>query len=189
MPELPTSPEAHLRLFVALSLPDPVRNALAALSEPIRGVNWTRTEQLHVTLRFIGDTPASKLDAILAGLGTIAVGSFLLPIEGTGTFPPNRPPRVVWAGTGSGHPRLFQLRQRLDDALLATGLPLDVKIFHPHVTLGRCHEDPGAPLARWLRTHREFAAPPFRAGGFGLYASELRPTGAVHNLIRRFSLL
>jgi 2'-5' RNA ligase len=180
--------ESTLRLFVALSLPEPVRDALAALPESIRGVTWTRKEQLHVTLRFIGDTPSSALEAIRARLAAIDVATFVLPIEGVGTFPPNRPPRVIWAGTGTGHPRLFQLRQRLDDALLATGLPLDVRTFHPHVTLGRCAEDPGPALAKWLRTHGAFTAPPFRAAAFDLFASELKPMDAIHTLLERFPL-
>jgi 2'-5' RNA ligase len=152
------------------------------------GVNWTRPEQLHVTMRFIGDTPETKLDSVLARLATVQVASFLLPVEGVGTFPPNRPPRVVWAGTGSGHPRLFQLRQRLDDALLATGLPVDVKTFHPHITLARCHDEPDPALTKWLKRHRDFAAPPFRVESFDLYSSELKPTGAVHTLLRKFPL-
>jgi 2'-5' RNA ligase len=73
--------------------------------------------------------------------------------------------------------------------LLATGLPLDVRIFHPHVTLGRVKES-GAPAAaaEFLKRHREFEAAPFRVEAFQLYASELRPGGAVHTLKREFPL-
>jgi 2'-5' RNA ligase len=188
MSEIPPNDPVTQRLFVALSLPAPVREALATLPEPRPGVSWTRPEQLHVTLRFIGDTPENKIDLLIERLVKVQVASFLLPVEGVGTFPPKRPPRVVWAGTGSGHPRLFQLRQRLDDALLSTGLPIDVKTFHPHITLGRCREDPGPALAKWLKQHREFAAPPFRVESFDLYSSELQPTGAVHTPLRKFPL-
>jgi RNA 2',3'-cyclic 3'-phosphodiesterase len=119
------------RLFIALTLPDAVRDVLAALAHPLPGVSWTRPEQLHVTLRFLGDVPESKIEPMIARLVTVEVVPFILPVEGVGTFPPNRPPRVLWIGVGSGHPRLFQLRQRLDDALLASGLQLDVRTFHP----------------------------------------------------------
>jgi 2'-5' RNA ligase len=176
------------RLFIALSLPDAVREVLAGLAQPLPGVNWTRPEQLHVTLRFLGDVTAAQRDALTDRLSGVQVAPFILPLEGIGAFPPNRPPRVVWIGVGSGHPRLFQLRQRIDDALLASGLPLDVRTFHPHVTLARCVETAAPAIAHWMHAQRETTAPPFRVEAFDLFASELRPAGAVHTLLRRFPL-
>jgi 2'-5' RNA ligase len=176
------------RLFVALTLPQPVRDVLARLAEPHSGVTWTRPDQLHVTLRFLGDVPEESIEPMIARLTAVQVAPFLLPIENIGTFPANRPPRILWMGVGSGHPRLFQLRQRLDDALLACGLQLDVRTFHPHVTLARCTENAAPAIAHWLHVHRDVTAPPFRVEAFDLYASELRPTGAVHTLKHRFPL-
>jgi RNA 2',3'-cyclic 3'-phosphodiesterase len=176
------------RLFVALTLPEPVRDILAALAQPLPGVAWTRPEQLHVTLRFLGDVPSDQIEPMMARLAKVQVAPFLLPIEGVGTFPPNRPPRVLWIGVGSGHPRLFQLRQRLDDALLASGLTLDVRTFHPHITLARTTENAAPAVTHWLHTHREMTAPLFRVESFDLYSSELRPSGAVHTLKQRFPL-
>ena len=177
------------RLFLAIALPEPVRATLVALMEPLPGVNWTRPEQLHVTLRFLGDVQNEKIDALIEHLSGVRVEPFLLPIEGVGAFPPHPPPRVVWVGVGTGHPRLHQLRQRADDALLAAGLAeLDVRMFHPHVTLARCTKPAAAAIGHWLHTRREFAAPPFRVGAFDLCASELQPTGAVHTLVQRFPL-
>lgn len=160
---------------------------LAGLAQPLPGVTWTRPEQLHLTLRFLGDVPADRLDQLIERLARVSVTSFLLPLEGLGTFPPNRPPRVAWMGVGAGHPRLFQLRQRVDDAALAAGLDPDLRHFHPHVTLARCAEG-AAGLPAWLRTHRDCVAPTFRVEAFDLYASELRPTGAVHTRKHRFPL-
>lgn len=176
------------RLFIALAVPSAVRDALVALAEPLPGLAWTRPDQLHVTLRFLGDVPVEKIEPIVARLAQVRVAPFILPIEGTGSFPPNGPARVLWIGTGSGHPRLFQLRQRLDDALLAAGLPLDVRVFLPHITLARATEKAAGAAARWLKTHREAFAPPFMAEAFDLCASELRPEGAVHVLKQRFPL-
>lgn len=177
------------RLFIALTLPAAVRDAVAQLAERHDGISWTRTEQLHVTLRFLGEVPADRLDPLVERLQTVRVEPFVLPIEGVGTFPPNRPPRVLWVGTGSGHPRLFQLRQRIDDAVLASGFDLDVRTFHPHITVARCTDQAAPAVAHWLHVHREYAAPPVRVTAFDLYSSELRPSGAVHTLERHFSLL
>lgn len=176
------------RLFVALTLPENVRDVLARLARPLPGITWTRPDQLHVTLRFLGDVPTERHEAILTRLATVQVASFILPLEGVGSFPPGRPPQVLWLGTGSGHPRLFQLRQRLDDTLLAAGLPLDVRTFHPHVTLARVKTSAAASATHWLREQRDVTAPPFRVEAFDLYASELRPSGPVHTLERRFPL-
>lgn len=176
------------RLFIALTLPLSVREVLAALAQPLPDVNWTRLDQLHITLRFLGDVSDEKIAPMIERLATVRVAPFILPIEGVGTFPPNRPPRVIWAGVGQGHPRLFQLRQRLDDALLACGLDLDVRTFHPHATLARCGESAGPAVAHWLHASRDFAAPPFRVESFDLYSSELRPSGAVHTLKHSFPL-
>lgn len=176
------------RMFIALTLPDPVREILALLPQDIAGFVWTRPEQMHVTLRFLGHVPVNRIDAVIARLSEIRVAPFVLPLEGVGTFPPNRPPRVVWLGIGNGHPRLFQLRQRIDDALLGAGLDLDVRSFHPHITLARLTENAASAVARWTHAHRELSAPPIRVDAFGLYTSELRPSGAVHTLRHRFPL-
>lgn len=188
MPAEPSPESSTDRLFLALTLPTPVRDALLPLPHRIAGVAWTRPEQWHVTLRFLGDVPRARGDDLVARLAAIRVEPFVLPVEGVGTFPPNRSPRVVWLGTGTGHPRLFQLRQRVDDAVLGAGIDLDVRSFHPHITLARCTEEARRGLAQWLHDHRDFSAPPFRVDAFDLYASDLRPTGAVHTLRHRFPL-
>ena len=176
------------RLFVSLNPPEAVQRSLAALAEPLPGVVWRRPEQIHLTLRFLGDVDAGLEERIVERLAAIQVEAFVLAVEGLGTFPPNRPPRIVWAGVGSGHPRLYQLRQRLDDALLAAGAEFDVENFHPHFTLARCREFAGPALDLWLRKNKDFEGPPFRAACFDLMSSTLRPEGAEHVLKRRFPL-
>lgn len=175
-------------MFLSLPLPEAVRAVLATVMEPLPGIGWTPPQQLHVTLRFLGDVPDEQIPAMSARLAEVKVAPFILPLEGCGSFPPNAPPRVLWISVGSGHPRLFQLRQRLDDALLACGLRFDMRTFHPHVTLGRCGEESAAAAAKWLNAQREFAAPPFLVDSFDLNTSALRPTGAVHTLQERFPL-
>ncbi len=177
------------RLFVAIALPAPVRNELLTLATPLPGVTWSQPDQLHLTLRFLGDVPKEKITGVVAQLATVRVEPFVLPIEGLGAFPLKSPPRTLWVGVGRGHPHLHQLRQRIDDALLAAGLlALDVRMFHPHVTLARCTEKAAPIVAHWLRTHPEFVAPPFRVSAFDLVASELQLAGAMHTLVQRFTL-
>ena len=184
----PVNPPPPNRLFVAIALPDSIRADLARHARPLDGVRWTPPEQLHLTLRFLGDLDGPAEDRVRERLRGIRVEPFILPLEGLGTFPPSPPARVLWLGVGRGHPRLFQLRQRLDDALIAAGLTLDLRSFHPHVTLARLTELADPALAAWAKSSRQLAAPPFRVAAIDLYASTLRPEGAVHTLQERFPL-
>jgi RNA 2',3'-cyclic 3'-phosphodiesterase len=185
---MPGSPVSH-RLFLALTPPLPVRDAIAALRAPSRNVRWTPTDQLHITLRFLGETSVEATEVLLERLSEVYVEPFVLPIEGVGAFPQKGSPRVLWAGVGSGHPRLHQLRQQIDDLLLSIpGVDADLRTFHPHVTVGRCNDQAGSAVTAWLRTHREFAGPVFLVETFDLYASEHRPGGVEYRLVQSFPL-
>lgn len=176
------------RLFLAIELPDAIRAPLMALATASRHLRWTPSHQLHLTLRFLGDIDTSAVEPLIARLATIHVDPFLLALESTGAFPPRGQPRVLWAGLAPADPRLFQLRQQIDDTLLALGLDVDLRTFYPHVTLARCGDSAAGAAAQWLRAHRDFAGPPFRVDAFSLFASELHSSGARHTLLRRFPL-
>ncbi len=166
---------AVTRLFVALVPPAPVRGEVAALAAPLAGVRWTPEENLHLTLRFIGDTETEKQTRFEAVLAKVRVEPFILPVGGTGLFPARGPAKVLWAGVGHGHPRLHQLRKQVDEALLTVDPGIALPGFHPHFTVGRL--DPGheaKAVARFLEHHGAFEAPPFRVAGFHLMASDLR---------------
>jgi 2'-5' RNA ligase len=183
-----TSGASSERLFIALSLPDPIRASLARLADPIHGATWTRQEQLHLTLRFLGDVPTGTIDRLEELLSGIRVKAFILPVEGVGRFPARGPARTLWAGTGAGHPHLFQLRQRIDDALLAGGVDCDIRTFQPHVTLARCSEASAGGAEAWVRRHAAFTAASFRVNAFELWKSRLLPQGSEHTLRKRFPL-
>jgi 2'-5' RNA ligase len=177
------------RLFVSLELPAPCRNALAALYEPDLGADWTRPEQLHLTMRFLGDVDEAMIEAIEAKLSEIRVAPFLLPLEGVGVFPPRGLPKILWAGIGKADTRLFQLRQKIDDALLAAGWRGLMRSFDPHITLARIKAE-AAPIAieSWLHNYKDFEGPPFRVDQFHLVRSELSRAGATHTVRRSFTL-
>jgi 2'-5' RNA ligase len=167
---------AAARLFVALVPPAPVRAELAALAAPLAGVRWTSEANFHLTLRFIGATTPERQAAFAAALRRVQVEPFILPVGGTGQFPSRGPAKVLWAGVGTGHTRLYQLRKQVDEALLAVDPGLAMPGFHPHFTLGRL-DAAHAPkeIARFLARHAAFEGPPFRTDAFALMTSELTP--------------
>jgi 2'-5' RNA ligase len=161
------------RLFVALVPPPVVRAELAALARPLTGVRWSPAENLHLTLRYIGPVDGEKSDRFARALAGVRVEPFVLPVGGLGLFPSRGAARVLWAGVGNGHTRLYQLRKQVDEALLTVDPGLAMPGFHPHFTLAR-FGDEAAPkeLARFIEQQAGFEAPPFLVEEFPLLASE-----------------
>jgi 2'-5' RNA ligase len=178
------------RLFVALVPPATVQAELAEVATPLPGVRWTPAGNLHLTLRFIGETEPEKQTRFEDALARARVEPFILPVGKVGTFTGRGPARVLWAGVGSGHTRLYQLRKQVDEALLTVDSALPMPGFHPHFTLARLDptHDPKA-LAQFVARHADFEAPPFRVAEFSLMASELRPgQPPVYRVARAFPL-
>jgi 2'-5' RNA ligase len=181
---------APFRLFVALIPPATVRAELAGIATPLDGLRRTPEENIHLTLRFIGEADDARMERFAEALALVRVEPFILPVGGTGLFPSRGPAKVLWVGVGSGHTRLYQLRKQVDEALLGVDPGLAMPGFHPHFTLGRLDEthEPKV-LARFLERHKTFEAPPFRVTGFHLMASELLPgRPPVYREVRRFPL-
>ncbi|MDI1248371.1 MAG: RNA 2',3'-cyclic phosphodiesterase [Lacunisphaera sp.] len=179
-----------MRLFVALVPPAPVQAGLAALAAPLAGARWTPAENLHLTLRFLGETAPEKQEAFAAALARVRVEPFALPTGGVGLFPSRGPAKVLWAGVGHGHTRLYQLRKQVDEALLTVDSGLAMPGFHPHFTIARLDETHSPKeIARFLEKHAPFEGPPFRVAEFLLMASELRPgSPPVYRLMRQYLL-
>jgi len=176
------------RLFVSLALPDPCRAVVVKLYDRFDGVAWTSPAQLHLTMRFLGEVEAELAARIEMSLAKVRVNPFLLPLEGVIRFPPRGPAKVLAVGIGRGNTLLFQLRQKIDDALLAAGWRGEMRHFNPHITVARVHDTPQDAVDRWLYDHEEFVGPLFRVESFQLMHSTLQPGGAIHNLRRDFPL-
>jgi len=169
------------RLFVSIDPPQSIRKVLVDLDPRVRGVHWTAGDQMHLTLGFFPDVPEDVDLALREKLEAIEFGAFFLPIEGIETFPPKGIVKIVWIGVGPGHPHLFQLHKRVQEAALAVGLEADLRPWHPHITLARCREKiPGGALRKFLKSNAELDAGMFRVEAFHLYCSELTPAGPIH---------
>src|SRR6266849_9471722 len=137
-----------MRLFVALEIPSAVRKNLAALLATLRAVSprtrWVRPENLHVTLKFIGEVHEAKFSAIRNALaGVHSDESVRIDFRGLGFFPNEKHPRVFWAGIEAS-PNLKTVAADIDKATETVGIPREQRAFSPHLTLAR-FEPPRLP--------------------------------------------
>jgi 2'-5' RNA ligase len=168
------------RLFVAIDLPESIRKVLVDLDPCVPGVRWTAGDQMHLTLGFFPDTSEQLEMELTHRLETIEFRAFFLPIEGLGTFPPKGHIKIAWIGVGAGHPHLFQLHKRVQEAALSVGIEPDLRPWHPYITLARCRDGSGGALSKFLKSNGKFAAGLFRVDAFHLFCSELTPAGPIH---------
>ena len=168
------------RLFVAIDLPHPTKQVLVDLDPRVQGVRWMDPKQLHLTLSFFGDV-AEEVDLRLReNLKAIHFGAFFLPISSVGTFPPKGPPKIIWIGVGKGHPHLFQIHKRVQEAALSAGLEPELRPWHPHITLGRCRGVSSESVKKFLRSNAKLDLGMIRVEQFHLYSSRLSSGGSIH---------
>jgi len=188
----------RIRAFIALDIPREVRNALQRLQEALRtaGVRarWVRPENVHLTVRFLGDVPAGAVSAITAALAG-AAGGLTAPellLGNLGVFPNLRRARVIWAGLGGEVETLKKVKQRVDAGLQAAdsrSFPVDGRPFRAHLTLGRFRgRVDGERLHAAMKKSAHFEPIPFTADVLVLYRSELKPRGAVYTPLGRWEL-
>jgi 2'-5' RNA ligase len=168
-----------IRLFVAIELPEDVRQRLAGLCVGVPGARWVRPENIHLTLRFIGEVPEDRCHDIDAALSQIRAPGFDVALEGVGCFPVRGQARVLWAGV-SRNDAVAHLYGKVESALVRTGLEPEGRKFSPHVTLARLR---GAPMNRvqgFIAQNHLFRAGPFAVETFTLFSSFLSQSGAIH---------
>jgi 2'-5' RNA ligase len=180
-----------VRLFVALEIPPAVRENLANFIKQLRPLapqpRWVRPENLHVTLKFIGETPTNKLDAIRAALAAIrSAQAMTIEFRGLGFFPNEKRPRVFWAGMEAS-PNLKMFAADIEQATGKLGIPPEQRPFSPHLTLAR-FEPPRLPekLRAPVQENatREFGS--LAAKEFHLIESKLKPSGAEYTTLESF---
>ena len=184
----------RLRSFIAIPLTDPARTAVVEYLEHLRatvgGVAWTRAENLHLTLKFLGDVAVARLPSLTERLRPVVAAqrSFTLRVVGVGAFPNLARPRALWVGVVS--PALHPLVHAVEVACVAEGFEPERRPPHPHVTLGRIR----APSRRGASDLALLAADGSREFGVAtvesvvLFRSELRSSGARHTALATWPL-
>ena len=167
------------RLFIAIDLPEQVKEAVAGIAGDLPGARRVPREQIHLTLRFIGEVDEGMFLAIKGLLSAVRSAPFSLTLKGVGHFPPGRHPRVLWVGMEESEP-LRELRKMVELALIGAGVAAEERGFSPHITIARLKETPPTRVAVLEEKHRPFVAGPFPVGEFYLYSSILTREGAIH---------
>ncbi|HEU6447859.1 MAG TPA: RNA 2',3'-cyclic phosphodiesterase [Verrucomicrobiae bacterium] len=187
-----------LRLFVAISIPETIRRQLAIVQDQLRplattkDVRWTSPEQMHLTLKFLGNVPTVLVEDVKKSIAAacLGVGPFQLCVFGIGFFPDVLSPRVIWVGF-SGQPALINLQLRISESLAGFGKSGAPEKFLPHATLGRFQKfrrHKTEKLLEWATKFDEKLFGEFCAGTVELFHSETLPSGARHTVLSSFQL-
>jgi RNA 2',3'-cyclic 3'-phosphodiesterase len=180
-----------VRLFVAIDIPKEIREVLADFVSQLRAiapqVKWVRTDNLHVTVKFLGHTDPAKLQAIENALSAIhSHAPITLEFRGLGFFPSEKPPRVLWAGMEAST-NLKSIAADVDHATHKLGFPFEERPFAPHLTLARFDPPAIAPklgAAIVERASQTFGIMTTRE--LQLIESKLKPTGAEYTTLHSF---
>jgi 2'-5' RNA ligase len=189
---------ARIRTFVAVELAPSVISRANDLIDKLRvssaQVNWAKTQQMHLTLKFLGDVPDTDTPDICRVVAKVARGfePFEITCRGAGAFPTNDHPRTLWIGIEDGAEALCELQAAIETALKdQLGFPREARRFQPHLTIGRVkHEPPTAKgeLAELLAKHQHFDADLSVIDEVVVFASFLGRSGPTHEALGRAEL-
>ena len=176
-----------MRLFVALALPEELRQQLADLQRGLREARWVAPENIHLTLQFLGEIDGGLAGDIDTALTQLRQEAFAIRLEGLGTFGEGRHLRVLWAGVAPSQ-ALLRLQSKVVRASETAGFQPEGRRFKPHVTLARFKRASGAGLSDYLGSHGAFKSAPFPVREVLLYSSHLTRAGAIYRPEARYPL-
>lgn len=179
-----------MRLFTAIDLPPEIvyrLERLLMLLRPEALIKWSPLDNLHITTKFIGEWPESRLDELHEALASVGSReSFEIAIQGLGWFPNDRSPRVLWAGVHAGD-ELRALVHETQESLAKIGVARDDRAFSPHLTLARIKSPvPLQGLRRRVAELQPAALGSFRASHFSLFRSEPGSNASIYRKLREY---
>ena len=188
-----------LRLFVAIPMPEAVRKEVIHVQRELQrsvshaAVRWTKPEQFHLTLRFLGDVPAEHVPALQEAVNTVCAGvpALHLRAQGVGFFPKTNSPRVIWVGVNDGENLLVDLQKKIESAVQPFTQEPGTGKFAGHVTLGRVKflkQPEIEKVAAHAQAVQNRLLGEWTANEVELIRSDLLPTGAQHSLLAAIRL-
>lgn len=186
----------QIRTFIAVDVAEEVRQQAGQLIETLRRVDdtvkWVDPQNMHLTLKFLGDVPQGEVTAVCQAVAEAVAdqGPFAMLLKGAGAFPSIARPRTVWLGVVQGREELCSLQVAIDRALKKLGYPKETRRFEPHLTIGRIRR--GGPalaeLSQRLREQQAYEAGETSVGEVVVYASYLDRTGPTYQAMSRAAL-
>lgn len=184
-----------MRCFLAIELPQEIRDRLAAVQKRLgsldRDVRWTRVDNIHLTIKFLGEVADADVPRVCQIAAAIArqYSPFELEIRGTGCFPPRGPARIVWAGLAGLPPPLVECHKAIEEAYADIGFKPEDRPFHPHLTIGRVRDQRGSHRVRpGLEPEIDFRAGRFTVKELVLFQSILDRAGPAYIPLARAPL-
>lgn len=168
-----------IRLFVGIVLPEDVRARLSGMCAGVPGARWIPPENLHLTLRFIGEVPEGEMEDIHHALAAVRTRRFDMSLAGVGHFETGGEVRALWVRVEK-NPELSALQARIESALVRIGLDPEERRFTPHVTLCRLRDTPAARVSSFLSHNNMFRVGPIPVESFSLFSSFRKAEGAIY---------
>lgn len=186
---------AIIRTFIAIQIPADIRNKISTFQGELKavgkGVGWVKPQNIHLTLKFLGETDEKIIDAIEGKIKEAAAGInlFEIKVHGVGAFPNMKRPRVIWIGAECENNVLSTIAGRLDRNLESLGFQSENRKYTAHLTLGRV-KDPRniEPVMEKVESNSNFEAGLFKAEQIELIKSDLLPKGAVYTSLVKVEL-
>jgi RNA 2',3'-cyclic 3'-phosphodiesterase len=175
------------RLFVGIRPPEPIRDLLLDAMDDSADFRWQSDEQLHITLRFVGEVESHAAEDLASELARLRCPAFDSTIAGVGRFDHTNS-GVLWAGVEPKEP-LAALAAKIDRACTVIGIQPERRAFHPHVTLARWSGRRSREAVAFVEQRRTLRSPPFRVTEFLLFESQLSRHGAHYEVVASYSLL
>ncbi|HZE69758.1 MAG TPA: RNA 2',3'-cyclic phosphodiesterase [Pyrinomonadaceae bacterium] len=195
-PSSPDQATSTWRVFCAIEMPDAVRTLVARHIQQLQSqlpdvaASWSRQEKIHLTLKFLGSIPGDRVEDIsqAADLTIKAFAPFPIVLGGSGTFPKNGPPRVLWIGINDSTGRLQELHQQLEDECSRLGFEPEERPFNPHLTIARLRMPRGP--RELARAHLDLGFPSVEVliRELSVYRSELGSGGSKYSVISTHKL-
>ena len=173
-----------LRLFAGISLPPDIRKILLSRMGGVPDVRWQSDDQLHLTLRFMGNVKENQAADIDLALQRLRFDPFELKLESTGLFGTARKPRMLWAGVDPIAP-VVAIQRKIEAAMVRVGLPAETRKFTPHVTMARCNRG-ASRMDRFLDETSDLTSPFWTVEHFMLFRSHLGHKAARYAEIARY---
>lgn len=184
-----------LRLFIGIDLPLQIKHMLNDIETDLKSqlgdtARWVSKDNIHLTLKFLGDTPEDKVDEIEASIEHAVQNfrKFYFTLGGMGAFPTVRQARVIWVGVHHGAPEIVELSKAIEKALGRIGFKSELKAFKPHITLARLKMPKPVESALSSVSPDIFPGRVINVDGITIFESHLKPTGAEYTTLRYINL-